>query len=124
MRMNVAGTAVAFFLMLEGGIAFGETLPLPTNLIALDSRDGEAMLIGAESRTDFFPLSMQFVTQAAPSYCGVASLVMLLNAFNLPGPASPRTAGMGIFDQDNVFTDRTEAVKSRASIDGNGMTLE
>jgi hypothetical protein len=124
MRRTVAGIAVATFVILQDGIALGETLPLPANLIALDSRDGEALLIGAESRADFFPLSMQFVTQATPSYCGVATLVMLLNAFELPAPTSPAMAGMGMFDQSNVFTPRTETVKTQASIDGNGMTLD
>lgn len=124
MRPSATGTAVGVLLVLQAGIAAAETLPLPANLIALDSRDGEALLIGAESRADFFPLSRQFVTQATPSYCGVATLVMVLNAFELPAPASPAMAGMGMFDQDNVFTPRTEAVKTQASIDGNGMTLE
>src|SRR4026207_1829363 len=115
-------SAFAAVLALQAGIALGETLPLPANLIALDSRDGEALLIAAESRGDFFPLSMQFVTQATPSYCGVATLVRLLNAFELPAPTSPAMAGMGMFDQSNVFTPRTETVKTQASIDGNGMT--
>jgi hypothetical protein len=117
-------SAFAAVLALQAGIVAGETLPLPANLIALDSRDGEALLIAAESRGDFFPLSMQFVTQATPSYCGVATLVMLLNAFELPAPTSPAMAGMGMFDQSNVFTPRTETVKTQASIDGNGMTLD
>jgi hypothetical protein len=123
MRSSPARTAIGALLTLQAAIASAETLPLPANLIALDSRDGEAMLIGAESRADFLPLSMHFVTQATPSYCGVATLVMLLNAFALPAPASPLTAGMGMFDQSNVFTERTETVKARASVDRNGMTL-
>ncbi len=104
--------------------ASAETLPLPANLIALDSTAGEALLAGAEAHDDFVPLAMQFVTQVHPAFCGVASLVMVLNALQLPAPASPMTTGIGMFDQENVFTPATEAVRARAAIEQAGMTLE
>jgi hypothetical protein len=115
---------VAALFVLAGFGAEAEVLPLPGNLVALDSSEGEAMLDAARTRDDFVPLAMQFVTQAHPAYCGVASLVMILNALQISGPASPMTTGIGVFDQQNVFTPRTEAVKSRASIEQGGMTLE
>ncbi len=104
--------------------ALAESMPLPANLIALDSDEGEALLAGAEARDDFVPLSMQFVTQVHPAYCGIASLVMVLNALQVQGPASPMTTGIGVFDQENVFTPKTEAVRARAAIEKGGMTLE
>ena len=58
---------------------------LPSNLIALSSKEGKALftealhLGGMES---FFPLSEQFITQSEPSYCAISSLAMVLNALN------------------------------------------
>mmetsp|Transcript_18783 Transcript_18783/g.23046 ORF Transcript_18783/g.23046 Transcript_18783/m.23046 type:complete len:504 (+) Transcript_18783:192-1703(+) len=59
---------------------------LPSSLIQLSSPEGkilfqESLLSGmAES---FFPLSEQFMNQADPAYCGVTSLIMILNAFGI-----------------------------------------
>ena len=104
--------------------AQSETLPLPDGLIALDSPEGEALLLGAEARRDYFPLAMHFVTQVNPAFCGPASISMVLNALNVPRPASDLTAGFGMFDQANVFTARTEAVKPQAKILEGGITLD
>jgi hypothetical protein len=127
LRIAMSRVAFSLFFGLLFGVAAGvraETLPLPPNLTALDTAEGEALLLGAESRGDFLPLSRYFVTQANPAFCGPASIVMVLNALGVPGPASPMTAGFGIFDQDNVFNARTEAVRARAAIENGGMTLD
>lgn len=110
-------------LLLASFSARAETLPLPDGLIALDSPEGETLLLGAEARRDYFPLAMHFVTQANPAFCGPASISMVLNALNVPRPASDLTLGLGMFDQANVFTARTEAVKPEAEILRGGITL-
>jgi hypothetical protein len=122
--MMVRSLLAALVISVLPVAAVAQTLELPANLIALDSDAGEALLRGAEARDDFVPLSMQFVTQVHPAFCGVASLVMLLNALEVPGPASPMTTGIGVFDQENVFSPKTEAVRARAAIEENGMTLD
>jgi hypothetical protein len=122
--MMVRALLVALAIAVLPVAAAAQTLALPDSLIALDSDEGEALLNGAEARDDFVPLSMQFVTQAHPAFCGVASLVMMLNALQVPGPASELTLGIGVFDQENVFSPKTEAVRARAAIETNGMTLE
>ncbi|WP_198666060.1 phytochelatin synthase family protein [Tropicimonas sp. IMCC34043] len=104
--------------------ALADTLPLPQSLIALDTAPGEALLIDAEARGDFFPLSIHFTTQVNPAFCGPASIAMVLNALDVPRPASPMTLGLGMFDQDNVFTPETETVKPRAAVERGGMTLD
>ena len=101
-----------------------ETLPLPPELISFESDEGEALLIGAEARNDFFPLSSQFTTQINPAFCGPASIAMTLNALDVPRPPSELTLGLGIFDQQNIFTPATEAVKPQADILDGGMTLD
>jgi hypothetical protein len=115
---------LAAALSLAAATARAETLPLPDGLIALDSAEGEALLLGAEARRDYFPLAMHFVTQVNPAFCGPASISMVLNALNVPRPASDLTLGLGLFDQANVFTARTEAVKPQAEILKGGITLD
>jgi hypothetical protein len=111
-------------LTLVSGTAFADTLPLPASLIALDSEQGEALLFDAEARRDYFPLSQHFVNQVNPAFCGPASISMVLNALDVPRPPSDMTLGLGLFDQDNVFTDKTEAIKAKAMIMKGGLTLD
>jgi len=100
------------------------TLPLPSGVIAFDTAEGEALLIGAEARRDYFQLSIHFVTQINPAYCGPASIAMVLNALDLSRPPSELTLGLGMFDQENIFTPATEIVKPNAQIMQSGMTLD
>src|SRR5262245_29174757 len=79
-----------------------ETLPLPAGVISFESDEGEALLIGAEARNDFFPLISQFTTQINPAFCGPASIAMVLNALGVPRPPSELTLKLGIFDQENI----------------------
>jgi hypothetical protein len=106
--------------------ARAETLPLPETLIALPTPEGEALLFGAEARNDYFPLSIHFTTQGNPAYCGPATIAMVLNALNVPRPASEATTGLGMFDQENIFTPAVEAVKPASAIlePPYGMTLD
>lgn len=114
----------AFVFAVMAGRAAAETLPLPPELIRLDSAAGEALLIGAEARSDFLPLSVHFTTQINPAFCGPATIAMVLNALDVPRPASPMTIGLGLFDQENQFSPRTEAVKPQSEILRGGMTLD
>lgn len=103
-----------------------ETLPLPDSVIGLTTPEGEALLFGAEASSDYFPLSIHFTTQVNPAYCGPASIAMVLNALNVPRPASNMTVGLGMFDQENIFTPAVEAVKPASAIVNPpyGMTLD
>ena len=110
------------------GLAFAqaETLPLPDSVIGLTTPEGEALLFSAEARNDYFPLSIHFTTQINPAYCGPATIAMVLNALDVPRPASAMTGGLGMFDQENIFTPATDAVKPAAAIlsPPYGMTLD
>lgn len=112
------------FHLAGAGTASAGTLPLPPNLIGLDSAAGETLLFEAEARAAYFPLSLQFVTQQNQAFCGVASLVMVLNALDVPAPPSAAIAPFSAFDQSNIFNERTEAVVPRARIEQRGMTLD
>ena len=65
--------------------------PLPTDLVALDSEPGRALLVEAVARgtvASFFPLISQLHTQAEPAWCGLGTLVTTLNALDVdPGRA-------------------------------------
>ena len=117
-------SALAAILLVPAGSGVAETLPLPATLIALSSEQGEALLYGADARADFAPLVEEFVTQVNPAFCGPATIAMVLNALDLPRPPSDATLGLGLFDQENLFNARTEAVKPRAEILRGGMTLD
>jgi len=104
--------------------ALAQTLPLPETLIDLRSPQGEKFLLEAKSHEAYFPISIAFVTQKNQAYCGVASMVMALNAIQAPAPTSPEYQPFHTFTQDNLLDDRTEAILPRASLSRQGMTLD
>ncbi len=124
--MNWLPVIVAVFALAGPVATRAETLPLPDDLIAFDSKAGEALLFGAEARNDFFPLSSHFVNQINPAYCGPASISMVLNALDIPRPPSDMTVGLGLFDQENLFTPAVDKVKPASAIlsPPYGMTLD
>lgn len=101
-----------------------ETLPLPSGLVDLRGDQGQALLIESEGLTAFGPLIANFVTQKDPAYCGVASLVMVFNALDLPAPAVEAQESFHRFTQDNVLDHRTDQILPRPVLAQHGMTLD
>ncbi|WP_131114517.1 phytochelatin synthase family protein [Lichenihabitans psoromatis] len=101
-----------------------ETLALPTRLIDLSSDQGEALLLETKPLDAYLPISVAFETQKTQAYCGVASIVMTLNALKTPAPSSPPYQPYAVFTQDNVLDQRTEAVLPRDVLARQGMTLD
>lgn len=57
--------------------------PLPDSCISLSSEEGQARFASALARKglkSFFPLIEQFTTQSEPAYCGISTLVIVLNS--------------------------------------------
>lgn len=104
--------------------AQAQTLTLPPNLISLDSPQGRALLLESAAREAYWPLSLQFVTQKDPSYCGVASIVMVLNALGRHAPPATGFEGFKSYTQDNLFNAATEAILPREVLAKQGMTLD
>jgi hypothetical protein len=126
-RMN----ALRFWLIsaavaagLAAPAASAETLPLPANLVSLASEEGDRYFNESSARQAYWPLSMQFVTQKNQAYCGVASMVMVLNALAVPAPATPGIEPFTAFTQDNVLNDETERILPQAVLLMQGMTLD
>lgn len=112
-------------LCLAGGQALAQTLTLSPNLIGFNSNEGEKLLLTSRSREDFFPLSMQFVTQNNQAYCGVASIIMVLNSLGINAPETPQYSPYRVFTQDNFFNnEKTKTVIAPEVVARQGMTLE
>ena len=102
--MNTTLLRAAFIFAICTSGASAQTLPLPENLINLNSNAGAALLQDSEALQSYWPLSIQFVTQKNQAFCGVASIVMVLNALGVPAPTTPEFDPYKTFTQDNVFT--------------------
>ena len=113
-----------FVIALSVAGANADTLPLPDNLTGFSTRAGEVYFAESEAREAYFPLADNFVTQKTQSYCGVASMVMVLNALGVPAPPVPEYEPYRTFTQDNVLTGQTDAILPRATIALQGMTLD
>jgi hypothetical protein len=104
--------------------ARADYLPLPENLTGFSTRDGEAYFAESDAHEAYFPLASNFLTQKTQAYCGVASIVMVLNALGVPAPAVPEYAPYRTFTQDNLLTQQTDAVLPREVLARQGMTLD
>ncbi|WP_204104587.1 MULTISPECIES: phytochelatin synthase family protein [Spirulina sp. CCY15215] len=119
-----AGKLSFFLVCFLGGEAIAQTLPLRENLINLDSLEGANLLFDSQARRDYLPLSLQFVSQDNLAYCGVASMVMVLNALGIEAPEAPEYRTYRVFTQDNFFNNpKTQAVLPKETVMQQGMTL-
>ena len=104
--------------------ARAQTLPLPDNLTDLNSPAGEKYFAESGALATYFSIADNFVTQKTQAYCGVASIVMVLNAAGVPAPTTPEYQPYHVFTQDNLLDERTEAVLPQAVLARQGMTLD
>lgn len=112
-------------MWLSGGSTIAQTLPLTPNLIGFNSDEGERLLVESKSKEDFFPLSMQFITQNNQAYCGVASIVMVLNSLGIQAPEAPQYKPYHVFTQENFFeNEATRKVVSPDIVARQGMSLD
>jgi Phytochelatin synthase len=100
-----------------------QTLPLPPSLIRLDSEAGAQLLVDSQARRAYWPLSVHFLTQKNQAYCGVASMVMVLNALAVKAPPAPGYEPFATFTQDNLLNERTETILPQQTLLRQGMTL-
>src|SRR5271156_5881672 len=117
-------TRTLLFLLLLATGAAADSLPLPEKLVDLRSPRGEAFLLEAHALEAYFPISVVFETQKTQAYCGVASMVMVLNALRAPAPTSPEYRPYSIFTQDNLLDEKSDAIRPRDLLAHRGMTLD
>jgi len=101
------GASLQVFVGFPGLPGFtGGQIPPPQALAApipLREPAGQELLSSSDARADYGPLSQDFETQANLSYCGVATLVVVLNSLRVPAPAVPGYPGYHFWTQENVF---------------------
>lgn len=95
--------------------------PLADGQVAFSSAQGrkvfqEAMAAG--TMNGYFPLAEQFHTQAEPTYCGISSLVMVLNALQI----DPKRLWKGVWRW--FSEDTADCCQQLAGIDKGGITLD
>lgn len=108
-------------ISLAAGAAHAQHLPLPSQLVALDSAEGQRLFAEADARADYWALSEQFVTQRSGNFCGVASGVMVLNALQVAAPVDGEL-GSPYFTQDDFFNECARRVLSPTLMPG--MTID
>jgi Phytochelatin synthase len=101
-----------------------QTLPLPDNLTDFNSEQGEKFFLESGELQAYFAIAESFVTQKTQAYCGVASMVMVLNALHAPAPSTPEYLPYHTFTQDNVLDEHTDAILPREVLARQGMTLD
>lgn len=107
------------------GKLLAQTLPLAPNLINFNSKEGEKLLIESNARQDYFPLSIQFLTQENQALCGVASIVMVLNTLGISAPEDPVHKPYHFFTQTNLFNNpKAQQVMTFEEVSRQGMTLD
>ena len=93
-------------------------------IIALNSQLGKQKLFDSELKFDYLPLSSHFVTQSKLSYCGVASMTMVMNSIDLSNSIVPQYGNSYAFTQDNILNEETEKILPAWRLSLLGMTLE
>ncbi len=117
--------ALILSMYVTSGSVLAQTLTLPRNLINFSSAQGEQLLLDSIARKAYWPLSTQFVTQNNQAYCGVASMVMVLNALSIPAPVAPEYSPYHVFTQENFFNnEQTRKVLAPEIVAHRGMTLD
>jgi hypothetical protein len=111
-------------ILFSGVLTYAQTLPLPQSLIGAATDQGEALFFEADAREAYFPLASNFLTQQNQAFCGVASMVMVFNALELPARAVPAFDPYRTFTQHNVLNAQTEAVLPVEVIMKQGTTLD
>jgi len=97
--------------------------PITNELLRLDTPQGQQLLFQSEARTAFLPLATSYETQRSQTYCGVASVVMVLNALELPAPTADEYGTYRIFTQQNILNGRTDDIVAERTIARRGMLL-
>jgi Phytochelatin synthase len=111
-------------LSLLAGAVAAQTLPLPADLIDLNSQPGSRLFLESEAHQVYWPLSIHFVTQKNQAFCGVASMVMVFNALDVPAPTTAEFDPFTTFTQDNVLNEATEKILPQEVLAKKGMTLD
>lgn len=97
---------------------------LPSNLIAFNSTEGKQRFMYAlqnDCAESYFPLAQQFLNQMDPAYCGITTLVLILNALAID-PNVRWRGGWRWYGDEQMLLERCCIEKER--VEREGVTLE
>src|SRR3990167_8619961 len=96
--------------------------PLPSNLINFNSQQG-LNLFKKDLNVDSLKLLEHFTTQKTVTYCGVASVVMILNSTGITAPEDSQHQPYHYFNQDDFFTDQIKEIITPEEVLDHGIKL-
>ncbi len=96
--------------------------PLPANLVSLNSRPG-LILFKRDMTLNSLKLLSHFTTQETVTYCGVASVVMVLNATNKTPPLDSIHTPYHYFNQVDFFNADVKQIISPEEVQKKGIDL-
>lgn len=96
--------------------------PLPDHLINLSNPSG-LVLLKRDVSLNTVKLLSHFTTQKTVTYCGVASVVMILNSSDRSPPLDSLHPPYRYFNQDDFFNDKVKAIIAPESVLKTGITL-
>lgn len=101
-------------------------LPLPADLIALNTSKGISLIsLSSTYKTSFYYSFQHLTTQQTQTFCSIATSVTILNyILNDNPPIDSIYQPYGYFTQDNFFNECTEKILSRLIISEIGSTLD
>jgi glutathione gamma-glutamylcysteinyltransferase len=97
---------------------------LPPNLLAFDSPEGKSRFLHSLQTNNaeaYFPLSQQFLNQMDPAYCGVSTLLLVLNALSID-PNVRWRGGWRWYGDESMLLERCCLEEERVRREG--ITLE
>ena len=97
---------------------------LPPNLLAFDSPEGKSRFLHSLQTNNaeaYFPLSQQFLNQMDPAYCGVSTLILILNALAID-PNVRWRGGWRWYGNESMLLERCCIEEERVRREG--ITLE
>ena len=122
-KFFIALVFIALGILFLPAILQAHQLPLPSGLILLDSPVGQR-IIAQHLNHHFWKLDNEFLTQKNQTYCGIASMAMVLNALDIDGPNDPVYVPFRPFTQDNFFSVANVSAISLEDLAKQGMTLD
>lgn len=105
-------------------VVSAQPLPLPDNLVAINSNQGVELFQQSQDKSAFWQLMPYFVTQKNLTYCAVASSAMVLNALKVPAPISPTYQPYDLVTQNNFFTPAVMKYVTPSQVNMRGVTLD
>lgn len=96
--------------------------PLPDNLIDMSSQSG-VLLFQKNINPNLLSLLEHFTTQKTVTYCGIASVVMVLNSSGMAAPVDSQHAPYHYYTQDDFFNERVQKIITPEEVQKDGIPL-